>query len=183
MEGKHWKMDLSKISGGIWVMGSCSCWFSTLVSIPRTKMSDDTGVCGVGDSSCGAPDSSFGATDSSYCAPDSSFGAPDSSYCAPDSSFGAPDNSYQCDSRHNEPGPCDSTHISKDCHGTGQGSFNNDAGNISSNTPQWKNEDKYWMDNQTKNAEGQKLICCCNLIWSELWSISWVWYTNSCALV
>lgn len=54
-------MDLSKISGGIWVMGSCSCWLRILVYILRTKMSDD-GDHGGGDSGGGGCDS--GAPDS-----------------------------------------------------------------------------------------------------------------------
>ena len=71
-----------------------------------------------------------------------------------DSSCGAPDSSYHCDSSHN----------SEDCHSTGQGSFNDVAGSISSNSPRQKHKDKYRMNSQRKEAEVQQQHCCCTLI-------------------
>jgi len=141
-------------------MGSCSCQLWILVSIFRTKMSDDTtGDCGGGYSGGGGYDSSCGATDSSY----------------------------HHDSCHYDPSPCNPSHNNEDCHSTGQGIFNDDDGNINSNTPHWENEssntphwesessntppwkskDTYSMNRQTK-AEVEQDYCCCTLIWSEL---------------
>jgi len=80
-----------------------------------------------------------------------------------DSSCGAPDSSDHRDSCHNDPHPSHSSHSSEDCHSTGKGSFNDDAGNISSDMS-WKNKGKYTMNSQTKKAEVQKDDCCCTLI-------------------
>jgi hypothetical protein len=121
-------------------------------------MSDDGG-CGGGDSGGGGYDSSCGAPDSSY----------------------HHDSSHH-DSSHYDPSPCYPSRNSEDCHSTVQGIFNDDAGNISSNTPRWENESnntppwkskgKYSMNSQTKKAEVQRDDCCCTLIWSELSIIS-----------
>ena len=99
-------------------------------------MSDDTGGCGMGDSGGGG--------------------------C--DSSFAAPDSSDNRDSGYNDPSPGDSSHNREDYHSNGQSTFNDDAGNISSNTPRWENNDSNTMNSQTEKAEGQQEDCCCTII-------------------